>query len=434
MSSSTATADIDIDTNIRGWQWRVFVANYLGLVFEAYDLTIYSLLVVPLSEYFHVPSWYSFLVLTLMYVCRGVGGLFFGHIADKVGRRHALILTVLGYSLTTGLTGLSWSITSLLIFRALSGLFIGGEYVSYSYTMEVVPNRYRGHFSGAVISSYAVGFLLATASYSLASVIAGSDFAHGNGWRWLFFVGVLPALIALWLRIGVEESPVWQRLAQSESPRPAVPLFEIFKPKYLRRTLHCWFMMAALLWVYDVIALAQPTMLHYLHVSQSKIGILVLIANVGALLASLLGGWASQRIGRRNALIIVAIASMPTAVVCAPFWMLPTIPTYLYLATFGFIGAFVTQAGFGVMPAFLSERYPTEVRATGSAGTYNLGQVIAGWSLTLLSVTSGSSASTFMVGIVVNAIIGAVVLLVLTLLVKETRDVDLQAATVEQES
>jgi SHS family lactate transporter-like MFS transporter len=429
---NTTTETVGVGTNIRVWQWRVFVANYLGLVFEAYDLTIYSLLVVPLSEYFHVPSWYSFLVLTLMYVCRGVGGLVFGHIADKLGRRNALVLTVLGYSLTTGLTGLSWSIASLLIFRALSGLFIGGEYVSYSYTMEVVPSRYRGHFSGAVISSYAVGFMLATGSYSLASVIAGSNFADGNGWRWLFFVGVLPALIALWLRIGVEESPIWRRLADSGSTRPAVPLFEIFKPKYLRRTLHCWFMMAALLWVYDVIALAQPTLLHYLHVSQSRIGILVLIANVGALLASLVGGWASQRVGRRKALIVVAIVSMPTAVVCAPFWMLPAIPTYLYLATFGFIGAFVTQSGFGVMPAFLSERYPTEVRATGSAGTYNLGQVIAGWSLTLLSVTSGSSASAFMVGIVVNAVIAAIVLLLLTLLATETKDVDLQTEAVEQ--
>jgi MFS family permease len=424
----TTTQLTSREQTMRRWQWRVFTANYLGLVFEAYDLTIYALLVVPLGEYFNVPSWYSFLVLTLMYVCRGIGGLVFGQIADRIGRRNALIFTVLGYSLTTGLTGLSWSIASLLIFRALSGLFIGGEYVSYSYTMEVVPDRYRGHFSGAVISSYAVGFLLATASYSLASVIAGSDFADGNGWRWLFFVGVLPALIALWLRIGVEESPVWQRFKESAPEKRSPPIVEIFKPRYLRRTLHCWLMMAALIWVYDVIALSQPTMLHYLHVSQSRIGVLVLIANVGALIASLAGGWISQRIGRRNALIIVAIAAIPTAVVCAPFWMLPTIPTYLYLALFGFLGAFVTQAGFGVMPAYLSERYPTEVRATGSAGTFNLGQVIAGWSLTLLSATSGGSASSFMIGIVINAIAAACVLLVLTLLSSETKDVEMQDA------
>jgi MFS transporter, SHS family, lactate transporter len=409
-----------------GWQWRVFSANYLGLVFEAYDLTVYSLLVVPISKYFDVPSWYSFFVLTIMYVLRGVGGLVFGQIADKMGRRNALVFTVLGYSLATGLTGASWNLISLLIFRALSGLFIGGEYVGYSYTIEVVPSRFRGHFSGAIVSSYSTGFLLATASFWLGTVIDGPDFVAGEGWRALFFVGVLPALIALWLRLGVPESPVWQRASEGKATKARVPILEIFMPKYLGRTLHCWLLMAALIWAYDVVALAQPSMLHYLGVPNDQIGSLTLIANVGALIAALLGGWLAQRIGRRKALLVIAACGVPIIFLFAPFWAIPPAPTYLYLAISGFVAGLVFEAGFGVMPAFLSENYPTHIRATGAAGTYNLGQLIAGWSLTLLAVGFGGDANSFMKGIVINALVALAVLLLLTFLGRETRGVKLE--------
>lgn len=413
-----------------GRQWRVFSANYIGLVFEAYDLTIYSLLVVPISHHFHVPTWYSFLVLTMMYVLRGLGGLVFGHIADKIGRRNALVFTVLGYSIATGLTGLSWDVTSLLVFRGLSGLFIGGEYVGYSYTMEIVPKRWRGHFSGAIVSSYSTGFLLASGSFGIITAIMGSNFSSGNGWRWLFFVGIAPALIALWLRLGIEESPAWLA-TRSQKKSTGIPLFEIFKPKYLRRTVHSLLMMAALIWAYDVIVLAQPTMLENFNIPSGQISTLVIISNVGSLLAALIGGWLSQRIGRRKSLLVICVAGIPIAFLAAPFWMLPTIPVYLYLAAFGFIGSLVFEAGFGVMPAFLSERYPTEVRATGSTGTYNLGQVIAGFSVTVLALTFGGSTKAFTTGMVINGAIALAVLFALVLFSRETRDADLHDSNAE---
>lgn len=419
---------------MQAWQWRIFAANYLGLVFEAYDLTIYSLLVVSVSRYFHLPAWYAFLVLSMTYVLRGVGGLVFGHIGDRIGRRNALVITVLGYSLATGLTGLSWNIVSLLVFRALAGLFIGGEYVGYSYTMETVPRRRRGPFSGLIVTSYSLGFLLASATFGLVTLIMGSGFSSGGGWRWPFFVGIVPALIALWLRLGVPESPAWQRANQSGSTRPRFPIVEIFKPRYLARTVHCWLMMAALIWAYDVLALAQPTMLHYLKVSNGQISQLTIIASVGSIVASIVGGVLSQRIGRKRALLVIAVLGLPFSVLFAPFWMLPALPTYGYLAVFGFLGVLVAEAGFGVMPAYLAERYPTEVRATGATGTYNLGQILAGWSVTLLALTSGGGAGSFMTGMVVNAVLGFVVLGLLSLVGRDTRDVDLEAHTEESES
>jgi SHS family lactate transporter-like MFS transporter len=426
VASGSATA-VAVGDRVQPWQWRIFAANYLGLVFEAYDLTIYSLLVVTVSAYFHVPAWYGFLVLSMTYVLRGAGGLAFGHVADKIGRRNALVVTVLGYSLATGLTGLSWNVISLLVFRALAGLFIGGEYVGYSYTMEAVPGRRRGSFSGLIVSSYSLGFLLASATFGVVSFAMGPHFASGAGWRWPFFVGIVPALIALWLRLGVEESPAWQRARASGRARPRVPLLEIFKRRYLARTIYCWLVMAALIWAYDVLALAQPTMLHLLKVSNGQISQLAIITNVGSMVAAVLGGVLSQRIGRKRALLAVALLGVPASFVFAPFWMLPAAPSYAYLAGSGLLGVIVAEAGFGVMPAYLSERYPTAVRATGATGTYNLGQIIAGWSLTLLAATYGGSARSFMLGMVVNAGIGFVVLFALVAFGRETRGVDLVA-------
>ncbi len=413
-------------TGLAPWQRRIFAANFLGLTFEAYDLTIYSLLVVPIAQHFQVPTWYSFAVLGMTYVARGLGGLIFGHIGDKIGRRNALVFTVLGYSITTALTGLSWSLASLLLWRGLTGLFIGGEYVAYSYTMETVPKQRRGVYAGFLVGSYSIGFLLAAASFSIVSSLTGAQFV-GNGWRWPFFVGILPALIALWLRLGVEESPAWLAAAARNRARPRVPLFEIFKRPYLGRTLHSWLLMAALIWSYDVLILAFPTMLTQMDFPRESVGTLSIILNVGSLLGSIAGGTVSQIVGRRPALIGIAILGIVTTPLIAPFWLLPTIPGYGYFAAAGFIGAIFAEAGFGIMPAYLAERYPTEVRATGSTGTYNLGQIIAGWSTALLARQFGGSAGSFTNGMAIHGVVAFLVLIVLVFFGPETRDVDLAA-------
>jgi MFS transporter, SHS family, lactate transporter len=418
---------------LEGWQWRIFGANYLGLIFEAYDLTIYSLLVVPVSQYFQVPSWYAFLVLTLTYVMRGIGGLVFGHIGDKIGRRNALVFTVLGYSIATGLTGLSWNVPSLLFWRALTGLFIGGEYVGYSYTMEAVPKDKRGGFSGLIVTSYSVGFLLASLTFGIVSAIMGPTFASGGGWRWPFFVGILPALIALWMRLGVEESPAWRRVADTGRARPTIPILEVFRRQYIRRTIHAWLLMAALIWAYDVLILALPQMLNLLQIPNSQIAQITFITNIGSLVGSLAGGIASQRWGRRPALMATAVLGILTTPLFVPFWQLPNLPSFGYLAVATFVGAIFAEAGFGIMPAYLAEQYPTELRATGSTGTYNLGQIIAGWSLTLLAATFGGSALLFMQGMALNAVIAFVVLIGLVLITRETRHVDLEGYTEDVE-
>lgn len=430
--SESAAATTGSNERMTGWRWRIFFANYLGIVFEAYDLTIYALLAVPISEYFNVPVWYSFVVLALTYVLRSVGGFFFGAIGDRLGRRNALIITVLGYSLATGLTGASWSLVSLIVFRALTGLFLGGEYIGLSYTMEIVPHRHRSVFSGLVMGSYSVGFLLASASFSIVTAIMGSNFTAGGGWRWPFFVGIAPALIALYLRLGVQESPAWKALAQAKRLHERIPVFEVFKPPYLRRTIHAGLMMAALYWAYNAMLLGFPTTLHYLGRSNAQIGELSIIVNVGSLVAAFVGGLISHRLGRRRALVTIALLGIPVVFLFAPFWMLPALPSYLYLAAFGFIGALFAEGGFGVMPAYLAERYPTKVRATGATGTFNVGWIVAGWSLTLMAAIFGGSPELWMKGVVINAVVGFVVVAALALVGRETRGVDLERYADEQ--
>jgi MFS family permease len=407
----------------KGAQWRIISSNFLGLTFEAYDLTVYSLLVTAVTKHFHVPTWYGFLVLTMTYIGRSLGGLVFGNFGDRFGRRTVLIVTVLGYSLCTALTGLSWDIVSLLVFRGITGIFVGGEYVGYAYTMEAVSKKHRGTFSGLIVASYSVGFILSAAVYGIVTTIAGPHFASGNGWRWPFFVGILPALIALWLRLGVPESRTWTKVRSTA--RATQPIFQIFTRRYLLRTLRAWILMAALIWGYDVLILAQPTMLTKLGVVSGATSEISIVTNVGSLVAALVGGWLSQRIGRRITLVMISSLCLPAAFVFAPFWYVPTVPSYLYLVVAGFVGAFFAEAGFGVMPAYLSELYPTEIRATGSTGTYNLGQIIAGWSTTILAATFGGSASSFMIGMTINACIAFVVVIIMAALGRDTRDVDL---------
>lgn len=310
---------------------HIFIANYLGLIFEAYDLTIYSLLVVPVTQYFHVPLWYGFLVLAMTYVFRGVGGLLFGHVADKIGRRNALIFTVLGYSVLTTLTGLSWSLVALIVFRGLTGFFIGGEYVTYAYTMEVAPHRTRGAVSGLLVTAYSVGFLLASATFGVVTAIMGSNFTAGGGWRWPFFVGILPALIALWLRLGIEESAAWTRAAQGGKQAHKVPFFEVFKRRYIARTIHAWVFMGALIWGYDVLLFGLPHLLGLLKVSNAGIAQLTFITNIGSLAGALLAGFACQKFGRKRAIVGSAVL----AIITAPFFVPVFVSSPSYASGFG---------------------------------------------------------------------------------------------------
>lgn len=417
-----------VGDHLESWQMRIIWANMLGLVFEAFDLTVYALLVVTVARYFHIPTWYGFLVLTLTYVLRAAGGLVFGQFADTTGRRTMLIVTVLGYSVCTALTGLSWSVGALIVFRALTGFFVGGEYISSTYSLESVPRRLRGLTSSFVEVSYVAGFLLAALSFGAVRGLVHS----ADSWRDVFYVGIIPALIALWLRLGVEESPLWQPARQKvkeTAPRTA-PIAAILKPAYLKTTLSSWVYVSAMIWGYGSLILAYPTYLHYLKFSVGDVTLLTVLVNVGGAIGSLIFGPLSQRIGRRWALILGDGLAVVCAFFYAPFWLGHN-PSLGYMVPFAILEGAFCSSGFAVVFAWLSERYPTEVRATGATGTYNSGQIIGGWATTVMAALVVANApQSWAVAMVVSAACGYALAIFLAAVGPETKHVDLASVTI----
>lgn len=415
-----------------GRRRRIVWANFLGLVMQFYDLFVYSLFIVPISEYFHVPTWFSFFIFAVSFCGRAVGSLFFGQIADKLGRRNALVFTVLGYSVATLMTGLSWNVASLLVWRSLTGLFVGGEFVSMSYMMESVPKRSRGLYAGLMGSCAPLGLMLSSLMFLGFGLITGGH-AAGDTWRYPFIVGFLPALIALWLRLGVQESEPWERAAQAGKTKATTPILRVFSRRYLGRTLQGAGLVIGLNVAYNGLVFALPTSLHLMRFTGPEIGTLTSLIAIGQIPGAFFSGWLSQVWGRRRALVLTAILGICATPLTAVFWQLPAVPSFGYMLVAATATGLFVGASFAVLYAYLPERYPVEVRATGSAGSFNLAQVVSSWSSPLMAAEFAGSALHFTQGIAVYAVGGYLLTMLLAFAGPETRHVDLETYDEEAE-
>src|SRR6185437_10175255 len=185
-------------------QRRTLVAAGLGWMLDAFDVMLYSLVLTHLIRDFGMSKGTAGLLNTLTLIASAIGSLIFGLLADRFGRRRMLSLSILTYSLFTFACGFSTSITMLATLRFLLGLGMGGEWnAGATLVAETWPGPWRGRALGIVQSSWAIG-------YALAAVVAQIVLARA-GWRWVFFVGVLPALVTLWIQSGVPEPELWQR-------------------------------------------------------------------------------------------------------------------------------------------------------------------------------------------------------------------------------
>src|SRR5579863_7702739 len=205
-------------------QWYAFGAAWLGWTLDAFDFTIFLLIMVPIAQTFHVPLTDVTIVFTLTLWMRLVGATASGWVADRAGRKVPLMISIFGYSLCNFIAGFSPTFLFLLLFRALLGLFMGAEWpAGASLAMETWPQRSRGFMSGVLQGSWGLGFLLSSAAYALLY--------DAIGWRGLLWIGVLPALAVLWIRKNVKEPEVWleNRKKQRDQRREVrIPLAMIF--------------------------------------------------------------------------------------------------------------------------------------------------------------------------------------------------------------
>jgi SHS family lactate transporter-like MFS transporter len=361
-------------------QWLSWWAAWLGWTLDAFDFTMFLLIMVPISQEFHVPLTSVAFVLSVTLWLRLVGAVGSGWLADRVGRKIPLMISILWYSLANFAAGFSPTFTYLFIFRALLGIGMGGEWpAGAALAMETWPQRSRGLMGGVLQGSWGLGFMLSSAIYGL--------FYSYIGWRGMLWIGVLPALSVLYVRKYVTEPPVWlenRRRQREEQGEVRAPLLSIFKPRVLGNTLSaCIWMAGGFIAYYAVNSLFATHLQKDLNLSPALVATPIFFANLGVFLATCAWGWWSDRFGRRWAIIIPALLAFPLA----PMYLLST--NFLWVAL-GFIAQGVCAGGGmqGQMVPYLNERFPTEIRATATAFCYHQAAIFGGFVPLILTASA----------------------------------------------
>jgi SHS family lactate transporter-like MFS transporter len=347
-------------------QWYAYIAAWLGWTLDAFDFTVFLLIMVPISQEFHVPLTEVVVVLSLTLVARLFGAVASGWVADRVGRKLPLMISILGYSACNFIAGFSPTLTFLIIFRTALGVFMGAEWpAGAALAMETWPQRSRGFMSGVLQGSWGIG-------YAFAALLWGLFFNY-IGWRGLLWVGVLPALTVVWVRAYVKEPEVWlenRRRQRAEKREVKVPLAAIFKRGMIANTLlACWWMASNFILYYSLTALFVPHLQKELGLSPSVAFWPVLAFNLVGFVAMGYWGRLGDRVGRRWSMIIPALIAVPLA----PIYLLTDSILWISIG-YAIQGAF-GGAIYSQLPSYLSERFPTEVRATAAAFCYHQGAV-----------------------------------------------------------
>ncbi len=337
------------------------LAGFLGWTLDAFDFFLVVFSLTAIAAEFHKDDKAIALSITLTLAFRPLGAFIFGLLADRYGRRLPLILDLIFYSAVEVLTGFSTSYTSFLVLRALFGIGMGGEWgVGASLAMEKVPPRLRGVLSGLLQEGYAAGYLLAAVCYFFV-------FPRW-GWRPMFFIGGLPALLAIYVRLHVKESEVWEKTKKeswSALGRAIASHWKLFL--YLTVLL-----MAMNLTSHGTQDMYPTFLQRQWGFSPSTRAVITAISMVGAIIGGIVFGFLSDRFGRRRAMI----AALVFAIVLTPLWAFaPSMPLLILGA---FLIQFMVQGAWGIIPAHLAELSPDSVRGFMPGFAYQCGVLLAG--------------------------------------------------------
>lgn len=343
-------------------QQNTFVACFLGWALDAFDFFILIFCVSALATEFQTKVSAITEAIFLTLAMRPVGAFLFGMMADKFGRRPTLMVDIIAYSVFELASAFAPSLKVFLIMRAFFGIAMGGEWgVGAALAFETLPAEGRGFFSGLLQEGYVVGYLMAALVYGALFPLVG--------WRGMFVIGALPAFLVIYIRTKVEESPAWlqgraSRKAESSLGRDVLTHVGIF------------LFLVVLMFAFNLFSHGTqdlyPTFLQKNLLFEPKtVSFIAIVYSVGALLGGIFFGTWSERIGRRRAIVIAAMLTIPVI----PLWAYSrTVPM---LALGGFLMQFMVQGAWGVIPAHLNELSPPAVRGTLPGFAYQVGNLLA---------------------------------------------------------
>ncbi|MFZ0981167.1 MAG: MFS transporter [Candidatus Acidiferrales bacterium] len=360
MSAQQNGASLNID---RANSRNALIAGFLGWTLDAFDYFILTYVLSQVAADFHKSIAEVTLTLTASLVMRPVGAFLFGLLADRYGRRLPLMFDVLFYSAIEILSGFAPTYRTFFILRLLYGIGMGGEWgVGASLVMESVPAKWRGILSGVLQEGYALGNLLAAIAF-------WTVFPHW-GWRLMFFIGGLPALLTLFIRAKVKESDAWK--AEAAARKSWRDYFREVGANW-KRFLYLVVLMAMMNFMSHGTQDLYPTFLQKQHhFSTRSTAIISAISMVGAIAGGILVGLYSDRRGRRRAMVTAALC----ALFLIPVWVFAP-PVIALMSAGAFLMQFMVQGAWGVIPAHINELSPGPLRGFFPGFAYQLGVLIA---------------------------------------------------------
>src|SRR5690349_11336788 len=340
--------------------WHAVTAGFLGWTLDAYDFFILVFLFDTLAAQFHVSKADLVFTITATLAMRPVGAVIFGLLADRYGRRLPLMANVIFFSVIELLCGFAPNYTVFLILRTIYGIGMGGEWgVGASLAMEAAPGKWRGVLSGILQSGYSIGYLLAA--------IAARSLLPMWGWRPMFWIGALPALLALYIRTKVPESEAWK-----QHRAPTVQAILLVIRQHWKSALYLVLMMTLMMFLSHGTQDLYPDFLKATHgASQKTVSYIAILFNIGAVIGSIIFGHFSEVAGRRKSMIAALILSLVTI----PAWTFAG--PLLIIAIAAFVMQVGVQGAWGVIPAHLNELSPDQTRGLLPGLAYQLGILIA---------------------------------------------------------